>query len=91
VGTRSCFSDIEYFLGIFGTRLNFKSLERVTYLGEVSEGSLVFRVLNEGPADVGNTESWFHISGGVVSIKVTVSQVSEMEKKYPGTLLRFKG
>jgi hypothetical protein len=31
------------------------------------------------------------ISGGVVSIKVTVSLVSDMEKKYSGTLLRFKG
>jgi hypothetical protein len=31
------------------------------------------------------------VSGGVVFIEVTVSLVSEMEKKYSGTLLRFKG
>jgi hypothetical protein len=31
------------------------------------------------------------ISGGVVSTNVTVSLVLEMEKKYSGTLLRFKG
>jgi hypothetical protein len=29
--------------------------------------------------------------GGAVSIKVAVSVVSEMEKKYSGTLLLFKG
>ena len=31
------------------------------------------------------------VSGGAVSIKVTVPLVSEMEKKYSGTMLRFKG
>jgi hypothetical protein len=31
------------------------------------------------------------ISEGAVYIEVTVSLVSEMEKKYSGTLLRFKG
>jgi hypothetical protein len=55
---------------------------------------VVFRVLNEVPADIGNTQSWFHIGaifGDAFSIKVTVSLVSEMEKKYSGTLMQFKG
>jgi hypothetical protein len=60
----------------------------------VTENCVVFRVLNEVPAELSNTESWFHIgdiSGGIFPIKVTVSLVSEMEKKYSGTLMRFKG
>jgi hypothetical protein len=55
VGQKSCFPEIEYFLGIFVTGRNFESQEGVTSLGEVSEGSVVFRVLNEGPAEVGTT------------------------------------
>jgi hypothetical protein len=51
----SCFSEIEYFLPIFGTGLTFKSLEGVTSSGKVSEDIVVFRVLNEGPAEIGNT------------------------------------
>jgi phage replication-related protein YjqB (UPF0714/DUF867 family) len=59
----------------------------------VSESCVVFRVLNEVLSEISNTESWFHIGaihGGVFNIKVTVSLVSEMEKKYSGILLRFK-
>jgi hypothetical protein len=76
-------------------------LEGVTSSGEVLEGSVVFRVLNEGPVEIGNPFGELvpevegaqieAISAGAVSIKVTVSLVSEMEKKYSGTMLRFKG
>jgi hypothetical protein len=47
----------------------------------VSESCAVFRVINEVPAEIGNTESQFHIgaiSAGAFSIKVTVSLVPEM-------------
>jgi hypothetical protein len=81
-------------LGVFGTGLNLKSLEGVTYSGEVSEGIVIFRILREGPAEVGNTlrevvpevesAQIGAISGGAVFIKVTVSLVTEMKNKYPG-------
>jgi hypothetical protein len=88
VGTKkSCFSEIEHFLGIFGTRLIYKSLVRVTSSGEVSECCVVFRVLSEVPAEIDNTQSWFNIA----ATKGTASMVSKMEKKYSGTLMRFKG
>jgi hypothetical protein len=97
----SCFSEIEYFLGIFDTGQIFRSLEGVTSSGEVLEGIAVFRVRNEGPVGIGNTflelvpeleaTQFGAISGGAVSINVTLSLVSEMEKKYAGTVLRLKG
>ena len=47
---------IEYFPGIFGSRLIFcKSLEAEISRGEVSERSIVLRVLNVGSAEIGNT------------------------------------
>jgi hypothetical protein len=49
----SCYFSIEYFLGIFGARLIFfKSLEAVTSLEAVSEGSIVH---NEGSGQTDNT------------------------------------
>jgi hypothetical protein len=72
----------------------YKSLERVTSSGEVSEGCVVFRVLNDVPAVIGNTDNLFHIrfiSGDAFSIKRTVPLVSEIEKIYSGTLMPFKG
>jgi hypothetical protein len=47
-------SEIEYCCDVFGTGQILKSLKGVTSLGEGSEGSVVFRVLNEDPAEVGN-------------------------------------
>jgi len=38
---------VEYFRGIFGTRLIFKSLEEVISSQEVSEGHIVLRIHNE--------------------------------------------
>jgi hypothetical protein len=99
---KSCFSELEYFLGIFGTVLTFKSLEGVASSGEVSEGSVIFRVLNEDNANILVCNTFLElvpevegvqigaISGGTVSIQFTVSLVLEMEKKYSDTLLRFK-
>jgi hypothetical protein len=55
VEQKSCCSEIDYFLDIFGTGLIFKSLEGVTSSVEVSEGSVLFKVFNEGPAEIGNT------------------------------------
>ena len=44
---------IGYFLGIFGIGLIFfKSVEKVTSSGEVSEGSIVLRVFNESSAEI---------------------------------------
>jgi hypothetical protein len=85
---------LNIFSGIFGTRLIYRSLVTVTSSGEVSENCVAFRVLNAVPAEICSTDRWFHIgaiSGGDFSIKIIISLVSEMEKKYSGTLMRFKG
>jgi hypothetical protein len=69
-------------------------LEGVASSGEGLESCVAFRLLNAVAAEIGNTESWFHIgaiSGGALAITVTVSLVSKMDKKYSGTLMRFKG
>jgi hypothetical protein len=51
-----CSLSIENFLGIVGSRLIFcKSLEAVISSGEVSEGSIVLLVLQEGSVEIGNT------------------------------------
>jgi hypothetical protein len=51
-----CCLSIENFLGIVGSKLILcKSLEAVIYSGEVSEGSIVLLVLQEGSAEIGNT------------------------------------
>jgi hypothetical protein len=101
VGKKRCYSEIQYLLDIFRTGLNFQSLEEVTSSGELSEDSVAFRALNEGPAEIGNTFTELvpevegaqigAIFGGDVSINVTVSLLSEMEEKYSGPLWLFKG
>jgi len=51
-----CSFSIQYFLGIFGSRLIFcKSLEAIISSGEESEGSIILLVLKEGSAEIGNT------------------------------------
>jgi hypothetical protein len=79
----------QYFIGIFGTGLiSFKGLDAVISLGEVSEGSIVFRIFSDGSVEIGNT-FWGlatevgvtyarAILGGAFSIHVIVSIVSEM-------------
>ena len=52
----SCSFSVVYFIGIFTAGLNnFKSLDEVISLWEVSEESIVLRVLKVGSADTGIT------------------------------------
>ena len=79
----------------------FKSLEEVISSGEVAEGGIVLRVLNEGSAEIGKTirelvtevegTQTRSIFGGAISLEVIVQLVSEMKTKYSGTLWRSKG
>jgi hypothetical protein len=92
---------VEYFLGIFGIRLTFKKFWRKYFLqGEVSEGSIALKVLNEGSAEISNISvSWLRSTEYTKQShiwrrcfrEVTVSLVSEMKNKYLGILLRLKG
>ena len=68
---------------------------------EVSEETIVLRVLNDGSGKRGNT-FWNFVTevegtqtraifGGTVCKQVIIPLVSEMEKKCSGTLLRLRG
>jgi hypothetical protein len=79
----------------------FETLKEVLSSREVSEGSTVLTVLNEGSAQTDETSRELvtevdskqtrAIFGGAVSIGVIVSLALQKENKYTGTPLRLKG
>jgi hypothetical protein len=79
----------------------FETLKKVLFSREVSEGSIVLTVLNEGSAQTYDTsrESVIEVDskqaraifGGAVSIGVIVSLALQKENKYSSTPLRLKG
>ena len=91
---------IEYVLSISGLGLIFQSPAKVISSGEVLKRSIVRSVINEVSAEISNTFCEFvtkvegtrtrAIPGNAVSMKVTVSLVSEMVNKYSGTLTRYR-